>query len=104
LLPADDARVKKSPSRGRDPLFSPYGRGWSSAAETKGIPMAKTAGSKSTVQSLNKNAPARPGMRGTKAAKAGAGPTVGGKGDRDGKGDIRAKKANTSIAKKSASK
>jgi hypothetical protein len=66
--------------------------------------MAKTAGSKSTVQSLNKSAPARPGMKGTKVPKAGAGPTAGGKGDRDGKGDIRAKKANTSIAKKSASK
>jgi hypothetical protein len=66
--------------------------------------MQKTAGTKSTVHSLNEKAPARPGSKGGKAPKTRGAPTAGGKGDRDGKGDIQAKKANTSIAKKSASK
>jgi hypothetical protein len=66
--------------------------------------MAKPAGSKSTIQSLNKSAPARPGAKGAKGPDVGVDPTSGGKGDKDGKGDIRAKKANTSNARKSASK
>jgi hypothetical protein len=66
--------------------------------------MAKSPGTKSTVQSLNKSAPARPGGKGAKGPQAGADRTSGGKGDKDGKGDIQAKKANTSSAKKSVSK
>lgn len=66
--------------------------------------MQKSAGSKSTVQSLNKNAPARPGMKGKMAPKAHGSPTAGGKGDKDGKGEIQAKRASTSSGKRSASK
>ena len=66
--------------------------------------MQKSAGSKSTVQSLNKNAPARTGTKGGMIPKTHGSPTAGGKGDKDGKGDIQAKKANTSSGKKSASK
>lgn len=66
--------------------------------------MAKSAGTKSTVQSLNKSAPARPGAKGAKGPPVITDRTSGGKGDKDGKGDIQAKKANTSISKKYASK
>ena len=66
--------------------------------------MAKPAGTKTTVKSLNKGAPARPGMKGKKAAKLAESPTAGGKGDKDGKGDIRANKAGTSISKRTSSK
>jgi hypothetical protein len=66
--------------------------------------MRKSVGTQSTVHSLNQNAPARPGAKGGKGPGSGSAPTAGGQGDRDGKGDIQAKKANTSSSKKSASK
>lgn len=66
--------------------------------------MRKSGGSKSTVQSLNANAPARPGTKGGMVPKAHGSPTAGGKGDKDGKGDIQAKKANTGLGKRSAGK
>lgn len=68
--------------------------------------MAKTAATKSANSSLNKNAPARPGVKGAVVPKAGGNPapTAGGKGDKDGKGDIQAKKAHTSSGRKSAAK
>ena len=66
--------------------------------------MRKSVGTKSTVHSLNENAPARPGAKGGKGPNTRTAPISGGQGDRDGKGDIQAKKANTSSSKKSASK
>lgn len=66
--------------------------------------MNKSSRSNSSSQSLNKNAPARPGMKGGATPKAHAEPTAGGKGDKDGKGDIKAKKANTSNGARTKSK
>lgn len=64
--------------------------------------MSKPSGTKATAQSLNRAAPLRPGAKGSLAVKAKGDATTGGKGDKDGKGDIRAKKSG--IAKKNASK
>jgi hypothetical protein len=61
--------------------------------------MARTAAPKSKSSSLNQNAP---GIHTIK--KADVRVTAGGKGDKDGKGDIQAKKAGTSIGKRTASK
>ena len=72
--------------------------------ESIGIAMNKSSGSNSSGQSLNKNAPARPGMKGGVAPKAHGEPTAGGKGDKDGKGDIKAKRANTSSGARTKSK
>jgi hypothetical protein len=66
--------------------------------------MNKSSGPGSSGQSLNKNAPARPGMKGGVTPKAHGEPTAGGKGDKDGKGDIKAKKANTSNGGRTKSK
>jgi hypothetical protein len=67
-----------------------------------GDPMRKSVGTKSTVHSLN--APTNQGSKGVKGPDGRTAPTAGSQGDRDGKGDIQAKKANTSSSKKSASK
>lgn len=72
--------------------------------EPIGVAMKKSSGAKSSVQSLNKNAPARPGMKTGATPKAHAEPTAGGKGDKDGKGDIKAKRANTSSGARTKSK
>jgi hypothetical protein len=74
--------------------------------------MARTAAPKSKSRSLNRSAPSRPGTRSAakvdkgllKINKADVNVTAGGKGDKDGKGDIQAKKAGTSIGKRTASK
>jgi hypothetical protein len=66
--------------------------------------MKKSPGTPSAVHSLNKNVPARPGLKGSVSPKAHAEPTAGGKGDKDGKGDIKAKKANTSSGARTKSK
>ena len=73
-------------------------------SEPIGIAMKKSPGTKSSVQSLNKNAPARPGAKTGATPKAHAEPTSGGKGDKDGKGDIKAKQANTSNGARTRSK
>ncbi|MEO7427596.1 MAG: hypothetical protein ABI036_20600 [Fibrobacteria bacterium] len=70
----------------------------------RGIAMSKPYGTKATAQSLNAGAPVKAGAKGSKAVKAEGDATVGGKGDKDGKGDIRAKKSGTSIGKRTASK
>lgn len=85
-------------------LISHYGWLLFDHRKTQGNTMQKSAGSKTTVQSLNKNAPPRPGTKGGVIPKAHGSPTAGGKGDKDGKGDIQAKKAATSSGRKSASK
>lgn len=66
--------------------------------------MAKTAGTKPKSPSLNSPSASDRNKKGARKPLADVPPTAGGKGDRDGKGDIQAKKANTSSAKKSASK
>jgi hypothetical protein len=66
--------------------------------------MKKPSGTASSSHSLNKNARARPGMKGGVTPKAHAEPTAGGKGDKDGKGDIKAKQANTSNGARTRSK
>jgi hypothetical protein len=66
--------------------------------------MKKSSGANSSSQSLNKNAPARPGVKRGVTPKAHGEPTTGGKGDKDGKGDIKAKRANTSSGARTKSK
>lgn len=60
--------------------------------------------SKSSNHSLNKGASSRSGSKETNIPKTIGNVTSGGKGDKDGKGDIQAKKAGTSAGKRVASK
>jgi hypothetical protein len=66
--------------------------------------MAKASHTEFAHPSSSKGSPAHEGMKGGKTPKTTENPTFGGKGDRDGKGDIQAKKAGTSIGKRVASK
>lgn len=67
--------------------------------------MAKSAATKHIAHSLNQGAPSRTGMKGgAKGPAVIKNATAGGKGDKDGKGDIQAKKAGTSNFKRTGSK